>query len=156
MQPTAYRVRPATPEDVSSLVRLKHLLARSEQAEAAVRATAQDWLRNGFGSNARFSAFVAECAGEVVGMITYSERYYTGWPEPAIYVADMFVEERHRCRGIGRSLLAEVGAFARSRGSPMLELTVRNDNAAREFYRRCGFQLVEECLNYVAGCQTAA
>lgn len=139
-----------------SLVRLKLLLARSEQAEAAVRATAQDWLRNGFGPNARFSAFVAERDGRIVGMITWSERYYTGWPEPAIYVADMFVEEPHRRGGIGRALLAEVAGYAASRGSPMIELTVRNNNAARDFYQRCGFRLVEGCLSYVAGCHAAA
>jgi ribosomal protein S18 acetylase RimI-like enzyme len=151
MQAITCQVRAALPADVPALVRMKWLLAQAEQAEHAVRATAQDWLRDGFGPNARFNAYVAELDGPPVGMITCSERYYTGWPEPAIYVGDIFVERRFRGRGVARALLGRVAAHALSLRSPMIELTVRDDNAARDFYRRCGFQVVEECVNYVAG-----
>jgi ribosomal protein S18 acetylase RimI-like enzyme len=151
MQPIACQVRAALPADVPALVRMKLLLAEAEHAEHAVRATAVDWLRDGFGPHARFSAYVAELDGAPVGMITCSERYYTGWPEPAIYVGDVFVEQRFRRRGVARALLGRVAAHALSLRSPMIELTVRDDNAARDFYRRCGFQVVEECVNYVAG-----
>ncbi len=151
MQPIACLVRAALPEDVPVLVRMKLLLAMGEHAECAVCATERDWLRDAFGPNARFSAFVAEHDGVPVGMITCSERYYTGWPEPAIYVGDIFVELRFRRRGIARALLRHVAAHAIACGSPMIELTVRSDNTARDFYRRCGFQVVEECVNYVAG-----
>jgi len=34
--------------------------------------------------------------------------------------------------------------------SPMIELTMHADNAAREFYRRAGFERVEHCVHYVA------
>jgi ribosomal protein S18 acetylase RimI-like enzyme len=151
MQPIACLVRAALPADVPALVRMKLLLARAEHAEHAVRATTQDWLRDGFGPHARFSAYIAELEGAPVGMISCSERYYTGWPEPAIYVGDVFVEQCFRRRGIARALLGRVAAHALALRSPMIELTVRDDNAARDFYRRCGFQVVEECVNYVAG-----
>jgi len=156
MPPIACLVRAAQPKDVAALVRMKLLLAKAEHAEHAVRATEQDWLRDGFGPNARFSAFIAELDGLPVGMITCNERYYTGWPEPAIYVGDLFVEPRLRRHGVARALLGRVAAHAIARGSPMIELTVRDDNAARDFYRRCGFQLVEECVNYVAGAPALA
>jgi ribosomal protein S18 acetylase RimI-like enzyme len=156
MQPLGFLVRPATPADVGSLVRMKMALAATEKAEFAVRSTAQDWLRDGFGSGARFTAFIAEHEGAAIGMITCSERYYTGWPEPTIYVVDIFVEPRHRRRGIARALLGRVAALAIARGSPMIELTVRDDNPARNLYRRCGFQRVGHCVNYVAGLPTLA
>jgi ribosomal protein S18 acetylase RimI-like enzyme len=151
MQPIACLVRAARSEDVPPLMRMKWLLAQAEHAEHAIRATELDWLRDGFGPQARFSAFVAELDGALIGMITCSERYYTGWPEPAMYVGDIFVEEPFRRRGVARALLGRVANHALSRGSPMVELTVRDDNAARAFYRSCGFQVVEECVNYVAG-----
>ena len=151
MQPSACLVRAARPEDVPALVRMKLLLARAEHAEHAVRATEQDWLRDAFGRSARFRAFVAEEGGVLIGMVTCSERYYTGWPEPAIYVGDVFVEPGHRQRGVARALLRSVATHALALGSPMIELTVHDGNSAREFYRRCGFQVVEQCVNYVAG-----
>jgi GNAT superfamily N-acetyltransferase len=151
MQPLPCLVRVVAPEDVPALVRMKLLLARAEGAECAVRATEQDWLRDGFGPQARFAAFIAEHDGAPIGMATCSERYYTGWPEPAIYLGDLFVEEAFRRRGVARALLARVAAYAVARGSPMVELTVRDDNAARAFYRRCGFEAVHECVSYVAG-----
>jgi GNAT superfamily N-acetyltransferase len=156
MQPIAFVVRPATPADIESLVRMKLALAAAEKAEDAVRATGQDWLRNCFGPNARFTAYIAEHEGAGIGMITCCERYYTGWPEPTIYVADMFVEPRYRRRGIARALLAQVAALAINRGSPMIELTVREDNPARNLYRHCGFQRVRHCVNYVAGVSALA
>jgi len=100
MQPTAFLVRQATPADIGSLMRMKMALAATEKAEYAVRATEQDWLRSGFGPDARFTAYIAEHEGAGIGMITCSERYYTGWPEPTIYVVDIFVEPAHRRRGL--------------------------------------------------------
>jgi ribosomal protein S18 acetylase RimI-like enzyme len=151
MQPMDCFVRAARPEDVPALVRMKCLLARAEDAEHAVRSTEQDWLRDGFGPHPRFRAFVAELEGSVIGMVTCSDRYYTGWPEPAIFVGDLFVEVRFRRRGIARLLLGRVAAHAIACRSPMIELTVRDENAARAFYQRCGFEVVEKCVNYVAG-----
>ena len=63
-------------------------------------------------------------------MATCSERYYTGWPEPALYVGDLFVDPAFRRRGVARALLSRVAALAITRGSPMIELTVRDDNEA--------------------------
>jgi ribosomal protein S18 acetylase RimI-like enzyme len=131
-------------------------LAATEKAEFAVRSTEQDWLRDGFGSQARFTAFIAEQEGAGIGMITCTERYYTGWPEPTIHVVDVFVEPGYRRRGVARALLGRVAALAIARGSPMIELTVRDDNPARNLYRRCGFQRVGHCVNYVAGLPTLA
>jgi hypothetical protein len=45
--------------------------------------------------------------------------------------------------------MAEVARFARERGSPLIELTVRADNRAQAFYLRHGFVSVTNCLTYV-------
>jgi len=148
MQEAAYRVRPATPADVPALLRLKRQLAILENAEFVLRATPRDWLRDGFGPRARFTAFVAEHAGAVVGMATTSERYYTSWAGCTLYIQDVYVEPAWRGRGIGAALLGCVAALAIERGSPLVELTVREDNPARRLYGRLGFYEVE-CANYV-------
>ena len=150
MQSASFGVRPACPADVNAIMRMKAQLAAAENATAALRWTQADWLRGGFGANAWFWTYVAECDAMNVGMVIYSERAYTGWGEPALYVQDLFVELDYRRHGIGRALLARVAADAVARGSPMIELTMRADNPAREFYRRAGFELIDDCLHYIA------
>ena len=59
-QASPFRVRKAAPADIPALMRLKRLLAEGENSLHAVRASASDWLRDGFGPNAGFTAFVAE------------------------------------------------------------------------------------------------
>src|SRR5579863_4679415 len=153
----SFLVRRAEPVDIPALMRLKLLLAESEDSGHAVRASAADWLRDGFGPEAGFTAFVAESAGGseyiidhlIMGMATCSRRKITGWNGPVIFLQDLFVEPSHREHGIARALMARVAAYASELGSPIVELTVRADNPAQQFYLRAGFQLLPQCLTYV-------
>lgn len=144
-------IRAAQPVDIPALMRLKRLLAAGEDSLHAVRATAADWLRDGFGPAAGFTAFVAEAdhAGTIVGMATCSQRIITGWSGPVIFLQDLFVETDYREQGVARALIARVAAYARDLGSPIVELTVRADNPAQSFYLRSGFQHLPQCLTYV-------
>ncbi len=146
-----YRIRAARPADVPDLMRLKRALAAAEDSLHAVRATAADWLRDGFGPNAGFTAFVAEVehSGIVAGMATCSSRIVTGWTGPVVFLQDLFVDPDYRGQGIARALTARVAAHARAAGSPIVELTVRSDNPAQDFYRRNGFAHLPHCLTYV-------
>src|SRR4029077_18025472 len=87
-----FRVRPAQPKDIPALMRLKRLLAQGENALHAVRAGAADWLRDGFGANAAFTAFVAEDFSGVIGMATCSGRVVTGARKQGIILQELFVE----------------------------------------------------------------
>jgi GNAT superfamily N-acetyltransferase len=156
----SFRVRAAEPGDIPALMRLKRLLAQGENSLHAVRATAADWLRDGFGPNAGFTAFVAEAqyqaqepetkdSAAIIGMATCSQRVITGWSGPVIFLQDLFVEADHRGRGIAGALAARVAAYAHHLGSPIVELTVRADNPAQSFYQRSGFQHLPHCLTYV-------
>jgi GNAT superfamily N-acetyltransferase len=149
MQPMPFHIRAASPADIPSLMRLKRLLALGEDSLHAVRAGEADWLRDGFGPDAGFTAFVAELAGNVVGMATCSRRRITGWNGPVVFLQDLFVEPAHRSHGVARALMARVAALARDIGSPIVELTVRADNPAQDFYLRSGFQPVPQCLTFV-------
>ena len=151
VQGCSFRIRAAQPMDIPALMRLKRLLAEGENALHAVRAGAADWLRDGFGAAAGFTAFVAEAepGGAVIGMATCSTRVITGWSGPIVFLQDLFVEPDHRRRGVARALAARVAAYAHKLGSPIVELTVRADNPAQTFYQRNGFTHLPECLTYV-------
>jgi GNAT superfamily N-acetyltransferase len=171
-RPARIAVRKAQPYDVPALMRLKRLLAQSEDALHAVRATEADWLRDGFGPNAGFTAFVAECnhdravnAGDsivggsivgssivgssIVGMATCSRRLITGWNGPVIFLQDLYVDVEYRAQGVARLLMSRVAALARDLGSPIIELTVHADNPAQKFYLSTGFQPLPQCLTFV-------
>jgi ribosomal protein S18 acetylase RimI-like enzyme len=144
------RVRAALPLDIPALMRLKRALAAGEDGLHVVRASEADWLRDGFGPHAGFTAFVAEISDTVIGMATCSQRTVTGWNGPVMFLQDLFVEPAYRARGIADALVARVAALAHEVGSPIVELTVRADNpAAQRFYQRNGFQPVPQCLTYV-------
>ncbi len=146
---TPFRVRAAEPRDIPALMRLKRRLAEGEDSVHAVCASESDWLRDGFGPEAGFTAFVADNSGEVIGMATCSRRKITGWNGPVIFLQDLFVEPAQRANGVARALMARVAAYANALGSPIVELTVRADNPAQQFYLRTGFQLLPQCLTYV-------
>ena len=146
----AFHIRAAAPADVPSLMRLKRSLAEAEDSLHAVRASAADWLRDGFGPHAGFTAYLDEIGSTAVGMATCSRRTITGWNGPVVFLQDLFVEPAHRRRGIAEALVARVAALARELGSPIVELTVRGDNTtAQTFYQRAGFLPLPQCLTYV-------
>ncbi len=152
--PVPVTIRRAEPRDVAALMRLKRLLAEGEDALHALTATEADWLRDGFGPNPGFTAFVAECGApggdnSIVGMATCSQRVVTGWNGPVVFLQDLVVDEEFRARGIARKLAARVAAHARGLGSPIVELTVRAGNPAQLFYVSAGFRPLPECLTFV-------
>jgi ribosomal protein S18 acetylase RimI-like enzyme len=143
-----FTTRRALPGDVADLIRMKVDLATGDGTLAAVRATPDEWMRDLFGSNPRFVAFIAEHDHVAIGMAICSERYVTGWGGPTVYLQDLFVDPAHRRRGVGEALVAKVAAFAVQCGSPIIEINVRADNPACHFYRRTGFLEVSNCAIY--------
>ena len=148
-----FRVRPAKPGDVPTLLTMKLALARAEGNESVLRATERDWLRDGFGPDARFRCFVAERQGALAGMATYSETYFTALGGAVFTIQDLYVEPSGRKLGIGRALVAQVAAAAVEKGIPLIQLNVHENNPARRFYRRLGFGHLRECLTYAIGGQ---
>jgi ribosomal protein S18 acetylase RimI-like enzyme len=149
--PPLLRVRPAKPGDVPALYRMKLELTRSEGSEAVLVATERDWLRDGFGPDARFRSLIAEQAGGAVGMATYSEVYMTALGGVVFSIQDLYVDPARRKLGAGRALVAAVAAAAVERGVPLIQLNVADTNPARKFYRRLGFQHLRDCLTYAIG-----
>jgi ribosomal protein S18 acetylase RimI-like enzyme len=147
----AFRVRAARPSDVPALMRFKRLLAESEGGLHTVSATAADWLRDGFGPRAGFTALVAEAESkrDLIGMATYSERILTGWSGPVVFLQDLFVDPLYRHHGVATAMIVRVAAHAKTIGSPMVELAVRADNPAQLLYQRSGFQVLPPSPTYV-------
>ena len=96
-------IRAAAPRDLPSVVGLVRALAEFEKLEGPDDAAAQR-LAEDFGAG-RFSLFVAERAGELVGYALYFFTYSTFLAKPSLYLEDLFVHPTARGAGIGERFM---------------------------------------------------
>jgi GNAT superfamily N-acetyltransferase len=90
---------------------------------------------------------LAEIDGTPVGYMIYFIGIETNGFEPALHIADLFVREAWRERGIGRAFMARAAAILRERGGSTLFWVVWNQNrTALDFYRRLGAQIWDEAV----------
>jgi GNAT superfamily N-acetyltransferase len=143
-------IRPATAEDVPTLLRLIKALAEYERLLHAVVATEDDLRESLFGTERPVAeAILAELEGEAVGYALYFASYSTFRGRAGLYLEDLFVEPEHRGRGIGKALLREVAAVAHRRGAPRLDWSVLDWNAPSiAFYKSLGAEPLDEWTTF--------
>lgn len=133
-------------DDGEMILALVQALAKTQDADGFVTATADDLRRDGSGPTARFRALVAEQADgrtvgpAPVGLALYYFTYSTWAGRPKLYVEDLFVDSALRGSGLGRRLLATLAREALSTGCKRLDLSVKTDNQARGFYGHLGLK----------------
>src|SRR6185312_3431579 len=105
----------------------------------------------GFGLTPHFEALIAELDGEPAGMALFHPRFSTWLGTPTVYLEDLYVAEAARRHGVGRRLLARLAAITLERGWGRIDFAVLDWNPARGFYRKLGFDHLDEWLRYGAG-----
>ncbi|MBN3037270.1 MAG: GNAT family N-acetyltransferase [Candidatus Diapherotrites archaeon] len=93
--------------------------------------------------NEKVTIFVAEENNELIGFVMgEDERLRDPFKEKKIgYLADLFVAEEHRGKGIGKALLDAMTDWFASRGLRIMSLTAYTQNKeAEEFYLANGFE----------------
>lgn len=141
-------IRFATKEDAFAILRLIQGLADFEKAPDQVVITADDLVRDGFGTDPKFWCYVAEVPGEIepeiVGMALFYPRYST-WKGPTIHLEDLMVQEEFRGQGVGTALYRSVLSFAKARGVKRVNWEVLNWNTpAIDFYEKSGADVLKE------------
>ena len=83
--------------------------------------------------------FLAEHAGEIVGMLTIGE--YLAPTGRKVWIEDVVVDEAMRGRSLGRMLVEHAITYSKTTGGGTLMLTSRPSRiAANRLYRSCGFE----------------
>lgn len=142
-------IRPATIADAETILSLVQALAIYEKEPlSTVKATAEDFRRDGFGAEKRFEALIAELDGAPVGFALYFHNYSTWEGRAGLFVEDLFVLESARGHGLGRQLITALAAIADARGCRRLDLNVLDWNPTRDFYHRLGIHHKTEWLPY--------
>ena len=139
-----FSIREAKKEDMDQVLGLIQELANFEKEPDAVEVTKEDLERDGFGENKMFHCFVAEFAGEILGIALVYPRYST-WKGPVIHLEDLIVSEKMRGSGIGSALLDEVVKYGHSLGVRRICWEVLDWNEpAIDFYKRKGAKILRD------------
>lgn len=146
-----FSLRPARPDDGEAVAALCADLARHEGSMAPTM-DAATFRRDGFGADPAFACLIAEQDGRPIGYALHLGDYDTDLMCHGTYLADLYVDNTARRRGIGRALMAAVAAITWRRGGRFMRWNVLGDNGpARAFYRRIGRERDENLVCGVEG-----
>ncbi|PKA83083.1 putative N-acetyltransferase YhbS [Ulvibacter sp. MAR_2010_11] len=138
------KIRKATKEDMSSVRDLIVELAVFEKEPDAVEVTVEDLQEAGFGSDPKFSCFVAEFEATIVGMALVYFRFST-WKGRTLHLEDLVVKERMRGKGVGEALYTQVLKFGHEKGVKRVQWEVLGWNeGAIKFYERSGANVLRD------------
>ncbi len=136
---TSHTLRPATPADLSAVVGLITELAEYEKLAHLVVVTPESLEPHLFGPKPVAEAVVGEVDGQVVAFALFFTNFSTFLGQPGLYLEDLYVQPAHRGTGLGKALLAHLGALAVARGCGRFEWSVLDWNQpAIDFYRAMG------------------
>lgn len=137
-------VRPATPDDVATILRFVHELAAFERESDKVVATAPLLHEALFGPRPVAEAVIAEIDGAAVGMALFFHNFSTWTGRRGLYLEDLYVTPAARRSGVGRALLRYLAALAVERGCGRFEWSVLDWNEqAIEFYWQLGAEAMD-------------
>lgn len=153
MAPRAIRIRKATILDLDDVARLRMSLLREHpdhpiygRLRPDISARARDLYSTQLRSMVE-SIFLAECDGDVAGILRCVESVGSPLLEPEryTYVSSVYVRPECRRRGVMRALVEEAERWSRARGIDQIRLhNVAGSVTAEGAWSALGFQVVEQ------------
>lgn len=138
-------IRPATEQDIPTILGFIRDLAKYEHLEHEVVATESSLRQTLFGARPYAEVVFASLDGIPQGFALFFHNYSTFLGKPGIYLEDLFVRPEARGRGIGKYLLTWLAQTAVERNCGRLEWSVLDWNEPSiGFYRSLGAVLKSE------------
>lgn len=144
-------IRPATPDDASTIFQLIYDLAEYERLPHMVEATPEKIRTQLFCDKPVARAVIAEVREaedqqpQSVGFALFFNNFSTFLSQPGLYLEDLYVKPEWRGRGIGKALLKHLAGIAVETGCGRFEWSVLDWNQpAIDVYKGCGAQILEE------------
>ena len=141
----SFQIRPATLDDVPTILSLIRDLAQYERAPNEVVATEEGLREVLFGARPAAEVVLALEGKMPVGFAVFFHNFSTWLGRAGLYLEDLFVRPDARGKGYGRALLVHLARIAQERGCGRMEWAVLDWNEpAIQFYRKLGAAPNEE------------
>jgi GNAT superfamily N-acetyltransferase len=142
-------IRPAAAADAETFLSLVDALADYEKLERPTAEARERLVRDGFGPDPRFQAYLAELDGRAVGYAITFETYSSFLALPTLYLEDIFVLPEARRHGVGSAMFRMLAREAVRRGCGRMEWAVLDWNQlAIDFYEKLGARRMQEWYTY--------
>ena len=146
---SALKIRPAAEADVPLVFDFIRKIAEYGDLSDEVSATGEDVRAALFGPKPIAEAILAYWGEEPVGFAIYSYTFSSFLGRTGIYVENLYVEQGHRNKGIGKALLVHLARMGRQMRCGRLEWAVLNWNErAMEFYQDLGAVPMDEWTTF--------
>lgn len=143
-----FSIRPATPNDVGSILSFIKMLADYENMSGDVSAT-EEMLRSELFDKRSAEVIIAEENGAPVGFALYFTNFSTFLAKTGMHLEDLFVIPAHRGKGYGKALLKHLAFIAESRGYGRLEWACLDWNKPSiDFYLSLGAEPLADWTTY--------
>jgi GNAT superfamily N-acetyltransferase len=144
-EPARITIRPATPEDAGSYLRLVEALAIYEKMPPPDAQAKTRLIEHLFGARPYYKLLVAHDNGLLVGYAAYLHTYSTFLARPSLYLEDLFVLPEYRSLKVGHRLFATIARIARAEGCGRVDfLVLRWNKLALDFYAKHGVKNLAE------------
>ena len=145
-------IRAATEKDVPLILSFIRKLAEYGDISDEVSASEDDIRAALFGPHPVAAAVLAYVGDEPAGFAVYHYTFSSFLGRAGIFIEDLYVENAHRSRGVGKALLAHLAKLAQQRSCGRLEWAVLNWNErAMEFYQDLGAEPMDEWTTFRLG-----
>ncbi|WP_228412773.1 GNAT family N-acetyltransferase [Chryseobacterium sp. G0162] len=143
-------IRKAVASDSEKLWVLMEQLAVFENYMDSFEITPEIVKESGFQKTPPdFYCLVAENEDQMAGMLVYYFLPYTAQNKPAIYMKELYVEEKYRGQKIGEQLMNALKMEAVKNNCSQIKWTVAPWNkSGQKFYERLGAKENKDWLNY--------
>jgi ribosomal protein S18 acetylase RimI-like enzyme len=130
------------PEHVKSLIDLlNHYMEDPMGDHPVLTPEEQVSLVDGLSKHPGAFVLFLSYEGRRIGMVTCFELFSTFNVKPYLYIHDVVIHADFRGKGLGRSMMEQVIAYANGRGCCKVTLEVREDNpVAQQLYSSLGFE----------------
>ncbi|KIJ32174.1 hypothetical protein M422DRAFT_70711 [Sphaerobolus stellatus SS14] len=129
----SYHIRPSTPDDIDSILKLIIELAVYEKEPEAVKATPALLRKNLFETPYAHALLAISGSpsepGEAIGLALYFFNFSTWTGKPGLYLEDLFVSSNSRNLGVGKALFAELAQIAIEKECARMDWSVLKWNA---------------------------
>lgn len=136
---SAFKIRPATPDDVPLLLTMIRELAVYEKLDVCVVATVESLRASLFEGRRVAEAMLGDYEGRPAAFMLFFHNFSTFLGQPGIYLEDLYVRPEYRGKGLGRKMLQHLANVAVERNCGRIEWAVLDWNEpAIKFYESLG------------------